>query len=150
VVRRAQLPRDSRHGGDSLVARACGRVRRVLLRWKSRAVRRDPSTERSVTVLELVDKRGSGRFSELWWPSYWCISAFGWFSHSPPRTWIRPPHIPCGDVLDRIWHFRVRERENIFRKIILYGKGGGGGPNLTHGHTKSAHISHIFPKGPPG
>lgn len=37
---------------------------------------------------------------------------------------ICPPHIPCGDVLDRIWYFRVRRRENIFRKIHFGGWGG--------------------------
>lgn len=57
---------------------------------------------------------------------------------------IRPPHIPCGDVLETIWYFRVRRRENIFRKNDLYGIWGGVCTILTHGHTKSAHISHIF------
>ena len=47
-------------------------------------------------------------------------------------------------------HFRVRRRENIFRKIHLYGQGGGSVPILTHGHTKSAHTSHISLQGNPG
>jgi len=61
---------------------------------------------------------------------------------------IRPPHIPCGDVLEAIWYFRFRRRENIFRKNHLYGEKGGCATILTHGHTKSAHISHIFSETP--
>ena len=46
--------------------------------------------------------------------------------------------------MEAIWYFRVRRRENIFRKNDLYGIWGGVCTNLTHGHTKLAHISHIF------
>ena len=39
--------------------------------------------------------------------------------------------------------------EKIFSaKIICMGKGGGCATILTHGHTKSAHISHIFSETP--
>ena len=55
-----------------------------------------------------------------------------------------PPHIPCEPLLEAIWYFRVRQRENIFRKNHYYGIEGGVCTNLTHGHTKLAHISHIF------
>src|SRR5688572_12293450 len=54
-----------------------------------------------------------------------------------------PPHIPCRRFLEAIWYLRVRRRENIFRKNHYYGADGGVRTILTHGHTKTAHISHI-------
>jgi hypothetical protein len=62
------------------------------------------------------------------WRLAWSPTA----SPSPPGRPKVPPHIPCGDVLDRIWYFRVRRRENIFRKIHFGGRGGGQNAKATH------------------
>ena len=58
-----------------------------------------------------------------------------------PRS---PPHIPCGRFSEAIWYLRVRRRENVFRKNHCYGAEGGVRTILTHGHTKTAHTSHIL------
>lgn len=60
-----------------------------------------------------------------------------------------PPHIPCGPLLEAIWCIRVRRRENVFRKNHCYGAEGGVRTILTHGHTKTVHISHIFSEAEP-
>jgi hypothetical protein len=60
-----------------------------------------------------------------------------------------PPHIPCGPLLEPIWYIRVRRRENVFRKNHYCGTEGGVCTILTHGHTKTAHISHIFSEAEP-
>jgi hypothetical protein len=176
VVRRAQLLRDCASRGASPVARAlgpgswgldqrqsvfpgklfflpAGLVRGLLpaceCPWTALTapvlpIERNPPLIRLIWYL----KRGTCRGLGLSSGGTGALGAF--FPPRPLVFRIRPPHIPCEFFLEAMLHFRVRRRENIFRKIHLYGGGGGSVPILTHGHTKSAHISHISMQGNPG